>query len=121
MSAHIDGGVTATFDCTVTVDATYSGECSTYYFDYKTTTSTGTNCFAHSTKCNKWDDSPKTKWYSMDLPAPKKVERLPVVHYEVPPWEREWVERERVSEQCSVRDTRQSVWACRPRHGLSGK
>ena len=107
MSAWPDGGQTV-YSIHGHVDATYDGEVC-YVFEHKTT-AMGT----------KWNDQDEIKWYSLELRAPPKEVPVQVFHHVVPRWEREWVERVRVSEQRSVRDTRQAVWACRPRHGLGG-
>ncbi len=117
MSAYPDGGQTV-YGMHGRPDATCDGEVCVVY-EYKTTSTTaGTNFAATPTK---WDDRDEVKWYSIALSAPKKKEPALVVYAaEAPPWEREWVERERVSPQRNVRDDRPAVWACRPRHGLSG-
>lgn len=115
MSAWPDGGQTV-YELHGQLDATYDGEGVSYVFENKTT-ATGTN---FATKSTKWDDRDEVKWYSLELRAPPKEAPVQVFHEEVPRWEREWVERERVSPQRSVRDNRHAVWACRPRHGLSG-
>lgn len=119
MSAYPDGGETVyDYSYNGRADATYEGDGEVYFINYKTT-ATGTN-FVSPSVSTKWDDTDQVHWYSLELSAPPKEAPVQALHHVVPQWEREWVERVRVSEQRSVRDTRQAVWACRPRHGLGG-
>lgn len=105
---------------TIGTDATYDGSVwDSSYTIRNETTATGTNFAAADVK---WDNSPKTKWYSYEAVCPPKKEKPAPVYYEAPhPWELGAPIRQRVRPQRNVRDDRQAVWACRPRHGLSGR
>jgi hypothetical protein len=108
-----------TITFTVEWDETRDGVWSNSYTVRNETTATGTNFAAESVK---FDDSPKTKWYSYEQVCAPKKEEPPVVYYEpLHPWEEGFRAPARVRPQRNVRDSRSAVWACRPRHGLSGR
>ena len=123
MSACLNSSPTvedASITFTVEWDSTYEGDGWTSNSIRNETTATGTNFATQSTKFN---DNPKTKWYDYEkVCSPKNEKPAPIFYYEpLQPWEEGYQAPARVRPQHNIRDNRSAVWACRPRHGLSGR